>query len=223
MSEEWRFWLYPLGFLPSIFFFLRFFIQWLQSEKAGRSTLTPLFWQLSLAGNLALGVHGLIQAQYTVALFQSINSVIAARNLNLMAPLSRHWSLRATLKLLTASILFPTLYFIFFTSGEWMRVPKHFFSAGEAVSPLWHVVGSLGMFLFAVRFWIQWIQAETQHQSTLSAPFWWISFLGAFLSFVYFAVISDPVNLLGPLFTIALSARQLFILRKENASLRHCR
>jgi lipid-A-disaccharide synthase-like uncharacterized protein len=223
--ENWRFWLYPLGFLPSVFFFLRFFIQWVQSEKEGRTAISPIFWHLSIAGNFLLGVHGLIQLQYAVSLFQAINGVIAARNLNLMAPSSRHWTLRTTLWLLGLAVALPTLYFLIFTPTEWMRVPEHFFSSGKAVSPLWHIAGSLGMFLFALRFWVQWVQAEKAQQSSLAAPFWWLSLLGAFLSFIYFAAINDPVNYLGPLFILALSARQIFIIKKtdETSSLRSSR
>ena len=36
--------LYPLGYLASFLFGLRFYVQWFQSEKAGRTTVSKSFW-----------------------------------------------------------------------------------------------------------------------------------------------------------------------------------
>src|SRR5271168_975047 len=83
--EEWRFLLYyPLGLLPSLFFTLRFLIQWIQSERMKMSYVDALFWRLSIAGNLLLLSHYFLQGQYPFALIQTGNAVISWRNLNLM-------------------------------------------------------------------------------------------------------------------------------------------
>jgi lipid-A-disaccharide synthase-like uncharacterized protein len=50
-----------LGFGGQIIFSARFLIQWLASEKAGRSTIPRAFWYLSLAGGLMI----LAYASYT--------------------------------------------------------------------------------------------------------------------------------------------------------------
>lgn len=49
-----------IGFLGQAFFFSRFLIQWIASEKARRSVIPNLFWYLSVLGGgilLAYAVH----------------------------------------------------------------------------------------------------------------------------------------------------------------------
>ncbi len=48
MVDDWRIWLYPLGFIAGIAFAGRFLIQWYVSEKAKKSIVPRVFWQLSL-------------------------------------------------------------------------------------------------------------------------------------------------------------------------------
>ena len=42
MSELWREWLYPLGFISTVAFGLRMLIQWLASEVKGRSSVIAI-------------------------------------------------------------------------------------------------------------------------------------------------------------------------------------
>lgn len=107
--ESLRSLLYPLGFLASIFFSLRFLIQWIQSERQKKSIVSKTFWRLSLTGNLLTVLHSLIQLQYPIAALQSLNGVIAFRNLNLMGPAP--FSFRKTLTLLFCALGFVTLLF----------------------------------------------------------------------------------------------------------------
>ena len=59
-------------------------VQWFQSERQKKSFVTPLFWQLSLIGNLLLYCHYVIQVQVQFALLQSVNALIAWRNLDFL-------------------------------------------------------------------------------------------------------------------------------------------
>lgn len=219
ISEELRIWLYPLGIVSTIAFTLRFLIQWIHSEKVGRSVVTPPFWWLSILGNVTLGVHTFIQAQYPVCLVQALNGVIAGRNLNLMQPLKDQWSLRFVSMQLGLAALLPTMGFILFSPGQWMRVPTHIFQQGSSeISLIWHGIGALGVILFASRFFIQWIQAEQAHKSALTRPFWWLSLVGALLSILYFGAMQDYVNLVGPLFGMIPYARNLMLMDRSHVS-----
>lgn len=215
IPEHIRIILYPLGILSTFAFTGRFLIQWMQSEKAHRSIVTPSFWWLSIFGNVSLGVHALVQGQFFVCLVQAINGVIAARNLNLMS--KSHWRLFTVVMMLGCSIAIPTLLFWVFSSEDWFRIPVHAYQKnGLHVSPILHFVGALGIILFASRFWIQWIQAEKAQSSTLERPFWYLSLTGALLSVVYFAFIRDYINLAGPLFGLIPYFRNLMLLRDSN-------
>lgn len=103
--------LYPLGYLSTLAFGLRFFIQWLYSEAKGQCVVVRPFWWLSLIGNILLLTHALIQMQFHVALVQAINGVISWRNLDLMRPLSQQKTLRFTVALMTGVSLFVFTFF----------------------------------------------------------------------------------------------------------------
>lgn len=218
ISEELRVILYPLGLISTLCFTLRFLVQWLQSERAGRSIVSRPFWWISLLGNGSLLIHSLIQGQYFICLVQGVNGVIAARNLNLMQP--KTWTLSTVLLQLGAVFIFITLLFFFFSPEAWWRTPVHAMqTALIAPSYGWNLIGFLGVVLFASRFWMQWIFAELTHTSQLPSCFWWLSLVGACLSILYFGAIQDYINLVGPLFGLIPYARNLILLRRSHGTL----
>lgn len=212
MSEEWRIFLYPLGLVSVIAFSLRFLVQWVLSEVKKESVVPKVFWQLSLLGNSALLLHSAVQLQYHVCVIQAINAVIALRNLNLMQEKAKHWRLSFVVLLMTLAFLIPTACFMLWSPEVWFRIPTHLFSPSDAVSFFWHWIGFLGVFLFALRFWLQWVDSEREGHSTLEASFWQISLIGACFSLAYFLKIHDIVNLLGPLFGVIPYLRNLMLL-----------
>ncbi|MCE2983820.1 MAG: lipid-A-disaccharide synthase N-terminal domain-containing protein [Parachlamydia sp.] len=217
--EEWRILLYPLGLLSAIAFGGRFIVQWLQSEWHQKSSVTPLFWKLSLWGNGLLALHALIQIQFHVCFFQVCNGVIAWRNLNLMKPAVERRSFKFTCALLLASFILTVLLF-YLQSGYWFRIPitPWQLEKREDAAFVWHLLGGTGYFLFSSRFWMQWWLAEKSLASHLSPSFWWTSIIGASLSILYFFHINDPVNLIGPLTGLIPYLRNLMLIRKARLS-----
>lgn len=221
MIEDWRPLLYyPLGMLPAIFFGLRFLVQWLQSEKQQSSVVTPLFWRLSLAGNLLLMLHYLIQVQYPFALFQASNAAISWRNLNLMKE-GHSFSTKGALAVFAGSLSFITLLFLiqsYWIIGEmdWIRTPvKLYDTARQHHSFSWHVLGSIGGVLFASRFWVQWWQAERRQRSELRRAFWWLSIIGSVLSLIYFIRIQDTISIFNQSFGLIPYVRNLMLLKRN--------
>lgn len=216
ISEELRVALYPLGLISTLAFTLRFLVQWLVSERAHKSVVMPSFWWISLLGNASLLIHALIQGQYFICLAQGVHGVIAGRNLNLMQPKAHQWKLSTVIFQLLGTSGLITFLFAYFSGEAWMRIPVHTFQ-GSMISLSWtfHLIGILGIVLFASRFWVQWIHAERHHASTLERPFWWLSLTGAFLSLIYFGMIQDYINLVGPLFGMIPYCRNLILIRKS--------
>lgn len=217
MSEELRQLFYPLGFISTLAFSLRFLAQWIYSESKGKSLVNRSFWLLSLLGNLSLLVHSGIQLQYPICVIQALNGVIAIRNLNLMGKAEKVWKFSTVCFLLILALVLPTFGFWLGSPSHWLRTPVHtfLFSKVNSVSVAWHLVGSIGVLLFALRFWLQWFEAEKKGVSTLSETFWHLSLVGAVLSLAYFFFIGDLVNLLGPLFGIIPYLRNLMLLRHQ--------
>lgn len=222
--ENLRELLYPLGFLSSIAFTLRFLLQWISSEKHQRSMVTPLFWQISFVGNLLLFIHSFIQIQFHVCLVQACNGVIAWRNLNLMSPPDKQYKLLTVVTALGTTILTVTAlfaiqsFFLSDTAPEWFRTPVKPWGAHSPTEiPLvWHMIGFLGILLFNSRFWIQWWGSEVHRSSYLGPAFWWLSLAGAILSIIYFSLLGDIVNLVGPLFGLIPYIRNLMLIHQTN-------
>lgn len=77
------FW-YLLGFIGQGMFFLRFFFQWLASEKRGKSIIPIQFWHLSLLGSFLVLIYALYRKDPVFILGQSLGIFIYARNLYLI-------------------------------------------------------------------------------------------------------------------------------------------
>ena len=69
------------GFLGQAFFFGRFLVQWLASERAGHSVVPVMFWYLSLGGGAALLVYALHLRDPVFVAGQSLGVAIYLRNL----------------------------------------------------------------------------------------------------------------------------------------------
>jgi lipid-A-disaccharide synthase-like uncharacterized protein len=72
------------GLLGQAAFFSRFLVQWVASERAGRSYIPKAFWYLSLAGSLILLIYAVHRAEPVFLLGYLPNSVVYIRNLMLI-------------------------------------------------------------------------------------------------------------------------------------------
>jgi len=72
---------YVLGFAGQAFFFSRFFVQWLASERAGRSVIPLSFWYLSLVGGVTLFIYAVHLGDPVFIIGQSTGAFIYLRNL----------------------------------------------------------------------------------------------------------------------------------------------
>ncbi len=73
-----------IGLFGQAFFFMRFLIQWIASEKRGEDTIPVLFWYFSIGGSMILLAYSIHRQDPVFILGQSIGSVIYIRNLILI-------------------------------------------------------------------------------------------------------------------------------------------
>ncbi len=73
-----------LGLFAQFLFFLRFFVQWIVSEKKGQSTIPVSFWYLSIGGSILLLIYSIYRKDIVFILGQSVGSFIYMRNLILI-------------------------------------------------------------------------------------------------------------------------------------------
>lgn len=70
-----------IGFTGQFFFFMRFFIQWIYSERQKMSVIPVAFWYFSLLGSICLLVYAILRKDIVFIVGQSTGFIIYARNL----------------------------------------------------------------------------------------------------------------------------------------------
>ena len=73
-----------IGLLGQMLFFSRFLVQWIASEKMGKSTIPISFWHLSIGGGGLLLIYAILRKDPVITLGQSIGLLVYVRNLMLM-------------------------------------------------------------------------------------------------------------------------------------------
>ncbi len=70
-----------LGFVAQAFFTARFAVQWIASERAGKSVVPMSFWLLSIGGGVLLLVYALYRRDPVFIAGQGFGVFVYARNL----------------------------------------------------------------------------------------------------------------------------------------------
>lgn len=211
--------LYPLGFIASICFGLRFAWQWLRSERSGISLVDAIFWRISMVGNTIMALHYFIQIHFALCAFQCINGFLAWRNLKLLqsrkslSPIKRLLSLFLIICICASFFLLQSWLCLGFV--DWVRSP-HTHMSPHAIGLRWHLLGFLGALIFNLRFWLQWWHAEQTNCSHLKPWFWWLSFIGATILCLYAYMMDDPVTLLANLLPLLGYVRNIMLIRQAS-------
>jgi len=74
-----------IGFGGQALFFMRFFVQWICSEREKRSVIPVSFWYLSLGGSFLLLIYAILRRDLVFIVGQSVGFFIYIRNLLLLA------------------------------------------------------------------------------------------------------------------------------------------
>ncbi len=83
--DNWtEFWWVTLGFVAQAAFASRFIVQWIASERAGRSYVPLAFWYLSILGGLLLLSYAIYRRDAVFILGQSTGLIVYTRNLVLI-------------------------------------------------------------------------------------------------------------------------------------------
>jgi lipid-A-disaccharide synthase-like uncharacterized protein len=72
------------GFAAQFVFFLRFVVQWFESERRGRSHIPIAFWYLSMLGGLMILVYAILERNLVFTCASLLSLVIYIRNLMLI-------------------------------------------------------------------------------------------------------------------------------------------
>ena len=74
-------WWVALGFVAQALFSMRFLVQWIASERAGRSIIPTAFWVFSIGGGVLLFAYSLYRKDPVFIAGQGLGLFIYLRNL----------------------------------------------------------------------------------------------------------------------------------------------
>src|SRR5712675_560902 len=74
-------WWVLLGFVAQALFTLRFVVQWIASERAGKSVIPLAFWFFSIGGGVLLLVYALYRKDPVFIAGQALGLLVYIRNL----------------------------------------------------------------------------------------------------------------------------------------------
>jgi lipid-A-disaccharide synthase-like uncharacterized protein len=81
--SKFDFWL-VFGVIAQLLFAGRFLVQWIVSEKEGKSVIPMAFWFFSIGGGLMTLIYGLVKREPVIILGQAVATVIYVRNIMLI-------------------------------------------------------------------------------------------------------------------------------------------
>jgi lipid-A-disaccharide synthase-like uncharacterized protein len=77
------FWL-AFGIVAQLLFGARFVVQWIASERAGRSVMPLMFWFFSMGGGVLTLIYGIARRDGVIIIGQALSVFIYLRNLSLI-------------------------------------------------------------------------------------------------------------------------------------------
>jgi lipid-A-disaccharide synthase-like uncharacterized protein len=80
---KFDFWL-VFGLAAQLVFAARFIVQWISSERAGKSVIPFAFWILSVSGGLMTLLYGLVKREPVIIVGQGLATFIYLRNIMLI-------------------------------------------------------------------------------------------------------------------------------------------
>lgn len=83
IEKFWDPWII-FGFTAQFVFFMRFVVQWWESEKKKQSVIPVAFWYLSIAGSLMILVYSIRRQDIVFTTASILNTLIYIRNLMLI-------------------------------------------------------------------------------------------------------------------------------------------
>jgi lipid-A-disaccharide synthase-like uncharacterized protein len=72
-----------IGFAGQVLFFMRFLVQWIVSEKKGRSVIPDVFWYFSLGGGIILLAYAIQRQDPVFIMGQGVGLLVYVRNIML--------------------------------------------------------------------------------------------------------------------------------------------
>lgn len=192
--------IFTIGLAGQGAFFLRFFLQWLASEKRGRIVVPRIFWTLSIVGSVFALIYAIERRDLVFAAGTVTNFFVYLRNMLL----DRGFRRLSERDLGIAAVLLAMAALTILTT----KIPRD-------ASLFWSLVGAMGVGLWALRFPLQWVQSERRGQPVMTTTFFAVSFVGSLFLLAYALHTGDTIFILGMVLVPILALRNLVLSRRR--------
>jgi lipid-A-disaccharide synthase-like uncharacterized protein len=187
------------GLLGNALFTCRVLVQWIASERAGRTVVPVSFWWLSVAATSIYIIYAYLDHEMPFLLGFTVTLVPYVRNL--VIAYRPHRPPRSSIRIgLTAALLCLTSIIIFTKQRE--------FSG-------WFMVSLAGNAIFGSRFFVQWIQSEARRKNVMTLPFWYLSLAGSVILLTYSLSQGKIVFILAFIFNVIPYARNIILIHRH--------
>jgi lipid-A-disaccharide synthase-like uncharacterized protein/lauroyl/myristoyl acyltransferase len=200
-----------LGLGAQALFGLRFLVQWIASERAGKSVVPATFWGISLVASVLLLIYAALRNDPVFVSAQVVSLVVALRNLHLQrrsALADRVAGATPRSRWLETALVGGIVMTTALAAVMAVLLP-------EPVPPLWLLVGLIGQFVFGLRFALQILASERQGESVMPLGFWYCSIAGSALLLAYACYRLDPVFMLANAPNVLVYVRNLQLIYRE--------
>lgn len=199
---------YAIGFVAQGFFSARMIIQWILSERAKKVVSPDLYWICSLVGSVLLFCYGWMRDDFSIIFGQLISYYIYIWNLNIKGVWHR---IPIVFRALLFALPIAAIVLMF---SDIPAFVSNFLQNEKVPLPL-VIFGSLGQFIFTIRFIYQWYYSYRRHQSILPVGFWIISLVGSGIIVSYALFRLDPVLIIGQSIGFFTYSRNIVLYKKS--------
>ena len=198
----------------SVIFYGRFYVQWIASERAGRSVMPLVFWYMSSAGSILMMALAVALRSPLGVLSFGFNLLVYGRNL------IHIWREQGTLtalrrRLVNGAVIALSIPAVYLLVSVWLGEYHH--SKSQPQVWIWLAIGVAGQALFAARFVVQWAATEMKRRSVVPPSFWYLSFAASLMQSVSFLQRHEWIFGIGMLTTIPIYLRNIWMVRRAGA------
>jgi lauroyl/myristoyl acyltransferase/lipid-A-disaccharide synthase-like uncharacterized protein len=198
-----------LGLGAQALFGGRFLIQWLASERAGKSVVPAAFWCVRLVASALLLLYAGLRHDTVNVAAQVVSLVVTLRNLHLQ----RHPPASGDGPAARAPFVGMAIVGSILLTSVLAALAA--LTLREPIPPLWLAIGLLGQFVFGMRFALQILASERQGESVMPLGFWYCSIAGSLLLLVYACYRLDPVFILANAPNVFVYVRNLQLIARD--------
>ena len=214
-TPEHTFWAL-VGLLAIVTFNGRFYVQWIYSERLGRSAVPIAFWYMSTFGGLIYLAFNAHIGSPNGTLNYSLNIIIFIRNLihiwrerGVLTPrLNMAARIFAVIVGVTAAVIVTYTWY-----AEYHEIHREQPDA-IAAAWFWIAVGTVGTALFGFRSILQWLISEAKRKSVVPHAYWYLSVAAALLQSVSFFKRGEWINFIGVTVSLPIYLRNIWLIRR---------